>query len=137
MKTNPHSTLTIKIEYAQDLVAHHDPSIPLVTEGIILQNRFWMEELPFLGIPERKWMCPVNQDEFTTKHLRIKASEHGDAQMQTLSNEGLEILRNSLSNLHRLATSILNERGDGRIRQLGDAIASGDFLPPGSGPGTP
>lgn len=128
---DPHSTLTIKIEYAPDLEAYHDPAIPLITEGIILKNRYWTEQLPFLGIPERKWCVPVTPDEFTTKYLKVKPKEHGDAQLRAMSNEGLEILRNALGNLHRVATGILNERGGARIQRAED----GGHLPPGTGSG--
>lgn len=129
MNAKKHSTLKIEIQYEKNVRGFHDYAV-LPTEGLVLKNRYWDVEA-FGAVVNRKWVSPVTPDTFTVEHLRIKAKDHGEAQLEAMSSEGLEILRNALGNLHKAATRILNERGGERF---GLALGPGPSQEPRSLP---
>lgn len=127
-KWKPHGTLDIKISYARGQKDHHDPEIPLVTERIQIKGRK-LDSLIMGVVPDRKWFYPVTGDAFTAEQ-RVAKRDLGSTQLERLSNEGLEVLRNTLGNLHREATRILNERGSRRYSAPLQEGPPEDFLSP-------
>ncbi len=115
-----HSTLRIDIRYARGVKPHHDPDVPLLAESLTLQGKH-LDHLQMGIVPDRLWMFPVVAD-FLTAELAIPEESTGVSQLAEMSNEGLEVLRNSLLGLHREATRILNERGSARY---GSALGPG------------
>ncbi len=111
MNWKKHGTITISVDYARGVKAQHSDEA-LRPESIELRG--FRLDTSIFGLPERKWMYPVNPD-FLTESLGIPNSETGAGQLSSLSDEALEVLRNSLGNLHAQATRILNERGGARF----------------------
>lgn len=103
-KWQPHSILSIAIEYAKNVHPIHDANQKLFVE--VLELKVERMDYEYFGLPQRLWRVLINPE-----HGEM---QEGERQLHALSNEGLEVLRNSLGNLHSQATRILNERGSGR-----------------------
>ena len=141
--TNPkwHKIADLKIEI--DFVPGHEPfhstDKDLDKERVDLEVYGSDSEVMGLRV-NRLWMTPSTRDDLTRK-LRIPAKAHGDWQLEHLSEEGLEILRNALGRLHGHATRILNERGARALGLAEGARIEPKGLPAGTGldgpPGEP
>lgn len=106
-KWERHGSLSIRIFYAKDATGIHD-NFPLQQESLTMD--FFRMDFDLFGLPQRLWLAPVTADG-ETKKCKVKSVEHGSAQLEGMSNESLEILRNALTNLGKEATRILNGRG--------------------------
>ena len=103
-KFKPHSVLTIAIDYKDKTEPFHDKA-PLV--GDHLKLKVDAMDYDIMGLPQRLWRTLIARE-------ADGKMQPGERQLRAFSNEGLEVLRNSLGNLHAMTTRILNERG--RIR---------------------